>query len=1050
MGKRLITTLLALLAIVAQTFAQSAVSGKVTDKAGEPLVGVNVLVKGTTTGTMTELDGSWNLPNVKSGAVLVFSSIGYAAQEVTVGSQKVINVVLADDSNFLDEVVVVGYGTARKKDVSGAIASVNYGSNKDIANLPNPNAFVALSSKVAGLHYLPTNSASGSNLSTMTLRGRNTIPSSTKADAESTNAPMIIVDGAIFYGSIQEIQTNDIQSIDVMKDASSAAIYGSRAANGVIVITTKSGRSDKPTVNFNADLKFNTWGRRPRMQTDDDTFIEHRFLAMVAANKIAATEEVTPGAVFSQRELEVYKAGTKVDWFDEISQTAPSQSYSLSISGRKNATSYYISGGYDRTRGVLKGDNFRKFNVMSKVDTKVADWLTVGLTGRYMGSKSWGCTPSMQAATWMSPYSYTHSEIKGYENWINSNPTGEDKINPLWGRENASYLWTDNQTVGYNIGGVGYAQIDFPFLPGLQYKLTLNAQRNTSQQDLFNNPQLYLDTRVEDDLANPYKYVGSAKGYVRDYHTSNWNIDNILTYTTDIKQHHIDALAGYTREAYNQEAIRIDFSEFDIPAAADLGTYGLDLSNANNMTAARQRTSWQRISYLARLNYNFANRYYLTGNYRRDGYSAFAEGNKWGDFFGASAAWTLSNENFMKDVSWLDFLKLRLSWGQNGSSAVAAYSTIAGVGKTYTWLGEQSVYAMYITGLENKSLTWATTSKWNLGFDFAVLGSRLDGTVDVYTSATTDQLLNRSVPYVSGFPSVDANAGKVTNRGVEITLHSINLNGDGVNTLNWETNLTFDLNRNKIVKLFDDNNNIDVAGVTKNGYDLSYALMPGHSITSAWDYKLLGIFQSKEEIDNYKSSDGTVIMPDAEPGDLKFADIDDDGKITTADKDWIGDMDPLFTVNLGNTFSWKNFSLYFSFRWMQGNDKHFLGYDPHGFSIGTTDNQLDINPWTESNHSDKYPRYGYENKYGYNYWNKRSFLKLKDLTLSYNFNSKLLRKASIQNLRLYVSATDLFTITGWSGLDPENGGTVAADMSSTRFGSTPTYRTVSFGANITF
>ena len=437
MGKRLITTLLVLLTIGAQAFAQSSVSGKVTDKTGDPLVGVNVLVKGTTTGTMTELDGSWSLPDVKSGAVLVFSSIGYATQEVTVGSQKLINVVLTDDSNFLDEVVVVGYGTARKKDVSGAIASVNYGSNKDIANLPNPNAFVALSSKVAGLHYLPTNSASGSNLSTMTLRGRNTIPSSTSASAESTNAPMIIVDGAIFYGSIQEIQTNDIQSIDVMKDASSAAIYGSRAANGVIVITTKSGRSDKPTVNFNADLKFNRWGRRPQMQTDDQTFIEHRFLAMKAVGKVTDEDQALPGTVFSERELEVYNSGKKVDWFDEISQSAPSQSYSLSISGRKNATSYYISGGYDRTRGVLKGDNYRKFNVMSKVDTKVADWLTVGLTGRYLGAKSWGCTPSMQSATWMSPYSYTHANIAGYEDWINSNPTGEDKVNPLWGRENA-------------------------------------------------------------------------------------------------------------------------------------------------------------------------------------------------------------------------------------------------------------------------------------------------------------------------------------------------------------------------------------------------------------------------------------------------------------------------------------------------------------------------------------------------------------------------------------------------------------------------------------
>lgn len=311
-------------------------------------------------------------------------------------------------------------------------------------------------------------------------------------------------------------------------------------------------------------------------------------------------------------------------------------------------------------------------------------------------------------------------------------------------------------------------------------------------------------------------------------------------------------------------------------------------------------------------------------------------------------------------------------------------------------------------------------------------------------------VLKRSIPYPAGFGTVDANAGEVTNRGIELTVNTVNLDGDGNKTLRWETNLVFDLNRNKIEKLFDDKNSDDYSSVTTYGYDSYYALMVGHSITSAYDYKKLGIFQSQEEIDNYKSKNGSVIQPAAKPGDLKFLDYNGDGKIDTNDRHWIGDMDPLFTMNLGNTFSWKNFSLYFSLRWMQGNETHFLGYDPNGFQISSSSNQLDIEPWTKDNPTHKYPRYGYVNSLNYNYWNSRTFVKLKDLSLSYNFNKSLLEKIRLQGLQLYMAATDLFTITGWSGLDPEDGGTTAADMTSTRFGMIPTYRTVSLGVNITF
>ncbi len=1089
MGKRIITFLLALLFVGAQVFAQNAVSGKVTDSSGEPLVGVNVLVKGTTTGTMTDLDGNYSLSGLKQGSVLVFSSIGFSSQEVTVGSQRTINVQLKDDSAFLDEVVVVGYGTARKKDVSGAIASVNYANDKNITALPNPNALASLSSRVAGFSYAPTSTAGGDNTATMTIRGKNAIPTGGRisSSAQSINQPLLVIDGVLSYGSINSINTADIQSIDVLKDASAAAIYGSRAANGVIIITTKRGQSDKPTVNFNASLSISDWSRMPKMVSDKETFLKNRFYSQ-KGNDVdrymnanwsdyknlddAATD------LLGAREQMAWNDGQWINWLEEISRKGVGQKYDVSVGGKAKNISYYVSSDYTRQQGIRKGDDYEKAGAMAKMDINVTDWLTVGAKANYLWANSWGQTAKIQNAFWMSPLSYVYALQPGYENWYNSVPDG-NTASPYWGAgTNDSNLWTERGSKSANLNGVAYAQIDAPFIPGLSYKITLQGQRNASYSDVFNRPEMNVNTERVSDMDNPAQFNNKVSGTSSMSNYAAWNIDQILTYTKDFGRHHMDFMLGYTREHTNSNSLSVGYSGFDTPTT--LKQY--NLSAANSWTPGRSRVESSAIGYLARANYNFANKYYLTFNFRRDGYSAFGADHKWGNFYGASAAWVLSNEDFIKDSGIFDFLKLRLSWGQNGSRSVTPGATQATVSKstsnngnnTMTWLGDGTTLGMAPDNVPNPNLTWATVEKYNIGIDFSTLGSRLNGSVDAYVGNTTNMLVLRSAPYFSGYTDVWDNVGKITNKGIEITLNSVNINGDGRDTFRWETNFVFDSNANKLVSLFgpglDGKEADDIANATSYGFDSYYALLVGHPIGSAYDVKKLGVFQNQAEIESYtwtnpKTGEIKQIQPvgtnadkpETRPGDFKFEDYNNDGKISADDRQYIGSPDPLFTINFGNTFSWKNFSLYFSFRWAQGDKTHFLWFDPNAFGTSMTGGaQLAaVKPWQAEGDSDRYPRYGWGNStlakaLNYQFWNSRSFLKLKDLVFSYNIDPKVTKAIGLNATRVYVAATDLFTISNWSGIDPENAGTIAANAGSDRYGSNGAYKTVTVGVNLTF
>ncbi|MDY6377136.1 MAG: TonB-dependent receptor [Bacteroidales bacterium] len=1074
MSKRLFTFMLVLLILGAQAFAQRSVSGKVTDASGEPLVGVAVQIKGTNTGTSTDMEGNWSLNSVRDNAVLVFSSIGYATQEVTVGAQRTINLVLKDDTTFLDEVVVVGYGTARARDVSGSISSVKY-ADKEISNLPNPNALVALSSKVAGMKYNPTNSAGGDNTGSMNIRGKNSIVQSSSASRQGVNSPLFVVDGVIFHGSINEISNSDIQSIDVLKDASAAAIYGSRAANGVIIITTKRGSTEKPTVRFGTQLSISDWSRMPKMVSSPSALLSNRYNHVKTSS---STLDAYPdsysqlsgdqlstvnGILMNTVEQQAYDQGVWTNWMDEVTRKGTGQKYDLSVSGQNKYVNYYISGDYTLQKGIMKGNDYEKYDIMSKLEGKINDYVTVGLKGNFLSAKSWGQSPSLAYAMWYSPFSFVkvgdnakNKELieGGYGDWYSSAPDG-NVASPFIGSAAAdSYLYTSREGHNYNLNGVFFSEITQPWIDGLSYRFTLSGQRNTSRSDVFNSPSLWVDTTSPSQMDNPSQYLAKVSGSSSMSQYGSWTLNHLLSYNVDfLRNHHFDAMVGYEREASNSEGLSTSYSKFSTPVT--LKWYIQSYSNQDTKGIGRTRTRTQTVSYLARANYNYRQTYYLTFNFRRDGYSAFADGHKWGNFYGASAAWVLSNENFLKDnVSWIDFLKLRASYGQNGSRSVSAYATNSTLSSWYTWLDDKSTLGFIPNNLPNRTLTWATVTKFDVGLDFSVLKNRLDGSIDVYTGKTTDMLVSRSVPYPSGYQSASDNVGKVTNKGIEITLHSVNLDGNGSNTLRWESDLTFDSNTNKIVSLFGKNyageETDDVANATAYGFDSYYALMVGHPIAAAYDLKKLGIFQNEKEIKDYKNADGTLIQPDAKPGDIKFEDTNKDGKIDANDRAYLGTQDPLFTVNFGNTFTWKNFSLYFSFRWMQGDDTHFLGYDPYAFTYHNGIQLKKYHAWMKEGDGNKYPKSNYGNSLDYQFWNDRSFLKLKDLSFSYNFDQKLVSKIGLQGLRLYFSGTDLFTITNWSGLDPEDGGTLAAGSASGRFVRNGTYRTFTFGATITF
>ncbi len=1012
------------------TFAQTIsidVSGKVTDESGLPLAGVNILEKGTSNGTLTDFDGNYTIA-VSQGSILVFSYVGMKTIEV-VGDQATVDVIMQEDAAKLDEVVVIGYGTATRKDITGSVASIKI-EDSPIALQPTTNVLQTLQGTVPGVSIGAVASAGGTP--GLLIRGQNSI--------SGGNGPLIVLDGVIFDGGLNEVPSDDIASIDVLKDASSAAIYGSRAANGVILITTKRGKTGKPTINLNHYVGVQEWSRIPDMMLGEE-FLDWRTYNL----SLTGQQDLSIQNILDPKEYQAYQNGQQLEWFDEISQYAPIQNYQLSVSGSNDKTNYYLSGSFLDQKGVLANDSFKKPSVTAKLETKIDDWLKVGANIYYNSMDFTGISPDIYIATYYTPYS--NKWLDGREGEVLDRfPTNNFLYNPFWGNPNSggSGMYDDDMDKQWGIRGTGYVEVDIPKIEGLTFRFDYTGRRNVSRLARFAHEFKFVDPDVPDQLNDPSRFLGNAGGFLRTNTSQGWVMNNLLTYKKTFGDHRVDAVLGYTRDYTRQETVQFSGADFGSAGSTVLGFYGLELANPEKKSGVSNYTDFSNVGYLARLNYSYKGRYHLTGSYRRDGYSAFAPGFKFGNFSGASIAWTASEESFIKDnIPSIDFLKFRMSYGENGNQAISPYSTLANVGGGSTVFGSQTFNTSFPSSLANKSLTWETTKSFNFGVNFSLFNNRLSGDIDIYKSETTDQLQNLQLPVFTGFGSVITNIGQVDNKGVEVSLNTINIKNSN---FEWKTGIVFSLNRNKLVSL----TGLDADGDGVEDDDIGNRWFIGKSLGAIYDYTVDGIVQTEDT--DYINTFGVS------PGDLKIRDIDGfdddgnltgqpDGQINGADRSVIGYSVPNYRANISNTLTYNNFQLYFDINIIAGGgkDNYYLAGNRTAFlpivpTVGRWIAGREY--WRPDRQSNVVPRPNYGNPFGYGFWQDRAFARLQNITLSYNFNSKLKDYLGVKDLKIFVTGKNLFTETDWVGLDPENAGQVG--------GSSPVLKTFTAGLNLSF
>ncbi|MDR1454828.1 MAG: SusC/RagA family TonB-linked outer membrane protein, partial [Tannerella sp.] len=877
-NKRFLTLLLCALTLTVcsvPAFAQQAkrqVSGTVLDETGESVIGANILEKGTANGAVTDVDGKFSLP-VSAGAVLQVSYIGYVTQEIATGTQTVLQITLQEDAQALDEVIVIGYGTTKRKDFAGSVASVRL-ENSPVALAPNLNALEALKGNVAGLDIGATNEAG--KQPSMQLRGQKSISGS--------NDPLIVVDGVIFLGSLNDINPNDIASYDILKDASSAAAYGSRSANGVISITTKKGKTGKPVVSFNATGSMEVWQTKPNLMEGPEWL-----------ESVHARMQSTDLSWLPAQEKANLDAGKFTHWLDEVSRTGYIQNYQVAVSGGSEKASYYLSTSYAGNQGVIVGDNYDRVSVLGKISADITDWLQIGADGSYSRSDYSGAGAAFNMAIEMSPTGvfYRDEENKLIEKY----PLTQSLPHPLWGVTNGS---RDNIDLRNNFRMNAFAVVKAPWIEGLSYRFNYagNLSKNQSgdfyyeshyvKEGAYNDPLRYAPSTLQ-------SFLSSANGNINNNSTGSWLIDNILTYRNTFGKHYVEATAVATRDHQKYDIEYITGSDFSENGNTALGLWGLhkakvqkvDLYVNNKDINSNQIGGFVRrnIGYFARVSYMFDNRYLLNASYRRDGASVFGIENKWGEFAAVAAAWTLSEEAFMKPVEALNNLKLKVSFGMNGNQGLDPYGTLSTVnngstgGVRYEFAGSNILYGITQGALGNAALGWESTSQWNTGFESAWLNNRLFLDLDLYFSRTTNQIFNRTIPVMTGFKEMKTSMGEIGNTGVELTLRSVNIEN---RDLNWTTGFTFWLNRNKLIHLYGD----DIDGDGREDDDIASSRFIGKSLGAIYGWVQDGIVQEEDE--------AYIQRTGAKPGAPKYKDLDGDGAIDDGDREILGYDKPNF------------------------------------------------------------------------------------------------------------------------------------------------------------
>lgn len=989
------------------------IAGLVTDEWGEPVIGANVVEKGTTHGVVTNSDGYFFM-NVGSKSVLVISYIGYKVQEVEVGDKTQLNILLEEDTEILDEVIVIGYGTSSRKDFTGSVSSVKL-ENSPIALSTNLNALESLKGNVPGLDIGASNTAGGSP--SMQMRGQKSISGS--------NDPLVVVDGVIFMGSLNDINPNDIASFDILKDATSAAAYGSRSANGVITITTKKGRIGKPVITFNATGGMQTWQNRPELMKGD------QWLETVKA-RINSTDL----SWMTAQERANAENNKEMNWLDVSTRTGWVQDYQIAVSGAGEKMNYYVSAAYSDNQGVIMGDDYNRITALSKINMDIASWLRIGVDAAFTQSDYSGVGANLNYASILTPYSvmYRDKEKKLLERY----PETKGRINPLWGVNDGT---RDNTDIRNNFRANAYAIVQLPWIKGLSYRFNYAGNLNKNKSGNFYYESYYVGEGNYDDetrysLAAYQKLLTSANGELKNTTINSWVIDNILNYKNTFGKHTVDLTAVATRDRRRQEELTTTGKDFAANGNTLLGFDGLHKASVQQINMNNQQRS--NIGYVGRGSYSFDDRYYVTGSYRRDGASVFGANQKWGNFFAFGTAWRISSEKYMESVAVLDDLKLKLSWGRNGNQGLDPYGTLSTVkngssGQVFYEFGKGDIlYGLFQDALGNAGLGWESTDSWNTGFESVWFKNRLFVDLDVYFSKTTDQLFTRNIPVMTGFKTMKSSMGQVNNKGVELTVRSVNID---TKDWNWMTNITFWLNRNKLVHLY----NEDLDGDGKEDDDISNSRFIGKPLGAIYGYRQDGIVQETDK-DYIAANNATAGFP-------KYKDLDGDGVITSEDREILGYTTPNFKLNMSNTVSYKNWDLYFMLTGTFGGGGYFQKENAAAYMISAsgvfTSNGIYIPWWTPENKSNVYPNATFTGDGRFRGLQNRAFVRLQDLTLSYTFREPWVKKMSIQQLKAFFTAKNLFTITNWVGGDPEVGIT-ASDNTY------PVLTSFSLGINMSF
>ena len=972
------------------------VKGQVTDKNGDAVIGATVKVKNAQTGTVTDFNGNFSLSVQKAGT-LVVSYIGYLAKEVAFNPGQTLNISIEEDATALDEVVVVGYGVQKKSDVTGSVTSIN----KDrLSKLPVTNVLQAVQGAAAGVTISQGSSIPGDAPSAL-VRGRNSINAGT--------GPYIVVDGIPISksgGSLNDINPGDIESMEILKDASATAIYGTNGANGVILITTKHGKDGKPSVSYNGYIGIEDFAHK--MDFCNGSQITQRYKDYVAQNP---GETMYNDFVKNQNEAEAQAAGRETDWlYDMVSQTGIIQDHNVTVNGGAEKIKYFISGDYMSQKGVLKGFNYKRYSLRMNIDADVTDYLKIGTNSYIVSHNRDGGRVNFLMAEAMSPYGKVYEDNGSY--CIYPMYTESLFFNPM--RD----VNQDHERRQWNINLNGYADINFGNiwkpLDGLRYKFNFGYSFVPRRENYYNGAE-------QNDL-NGYGYIFNAE-------TQSYTAENILTYAKDFGKHHFDLTALYasSRKKYHDNTAAASKFINDELLWHNLGGGG-------TQTAKSYTDLYTTVSQMGRLNYSYDSRYLFTFTVRRDGSSVFGEDNKYGTFPSVALGWNIANEKFMeKTQGWLNNLKLRLSYGKAGNEAIGVYETLAKMSNAAITMDGQSATALYPSSrMGNSGLGWETTKTFNIGIDFGLLNNRINGNIDFYTSTTTDLLLQRNLPKISGYSNVYMNMGKTANKGLEVTINSKNI---VTKDFTWGTNLVWSWNKNEIKDLYGDEKS-----------DIGNRWFIGEPISVIYDYEMVGIWQ-KDEIER---GDHLKWDPQAQPGDVKLRDVNGDGKIDPNDDKTIqGQTTPKWIGGLTNTFTYKNLSLSIFIQTVQGLKRNNSLLGTASDEMGRRNSPTEIGYWSESNPSNEFRSLSKtSNRWGYGFPCDASFTRIKDVTLSYQFPAQIINALRISALTVYASARNLATFTSWKGWDPE------ADITQRGWGgyenNYPMTKSYVFGLNVTF